>query len=253
MLTTLTVRVRLHREYLVPLRKAIDMTEIYMSAKLWNELPYSRVPSVAMKIYKKKFFQNDTIRFSEYLDSYAWDCARSCGTLGLLVSDLSEEPRKGKLITFSQDPQIQIIEGDCLSSKVSSVKRMDWNVNTDFQKVRGNLTEEQMVKRLFVFSDMEFDQASLYPWETDYQAICWKFSENGYTSVPEIVFWNLRDSKATPVPSHQKGVALLSGFTKNLLKLFLKTGGIVSPEDTMNLAISGEEYEKLVIDPCSEL
>ncbi|KAG5520551.1 hypothetical protein RHGRI_033209 [Rhododendron griersonianum] len=51
-------------------------------------------------------------------------------------------------------------------------------------------------KRVFVFSDMEFDQASARPWETDYQVIVRKFGEKGYGScVPEIVFWNLRDSK----------------------------------------------------------
>lgn len=30
--------------------------------------------------------------------------------LGLLISELSEEPWKGKLITFSHDPQLQVIQ-----------------------------------------------------------------------------------------------------------------------------------------------
>ncbi|KAK3040826.1 hypothetical protein RJ639_029170 [Escallonia herrerae] len=63
-----------------------------------------------------------------------------------------------------------------------------------------------MTNRLFVFSDMEFDRAPARPWETDYEAICRNFDENESSSVPEIDFWNLRDSKATPVPSQQKGV-----------------------------------------------
>ena len=46
--------------------------------------------------------------------------------------------------------------------------------------------------------------------------------------MPEVVFWNLRDSKAVPVEAAQKGVALVSGFYKNLLKLFLDGRGIVS-------------------------
>ncbi|KAH7856846.1 hypothetical protein Vadar_006172 [Vaccinium darrowii] len=176
--------------------------------------------------------------------------------LGLLVSELSEEPWKNKLITFSKNPQLQMIEGHSLQSKVLSVERMDWDMNTDFQKVfdkvlevakKGNISEDKMIKRLFVFSDMEFDQASLNPWETDYEAICRKFNESGYKEVPEIVFWNLRNSKATPVPSHQKGVALVSGFSKNLLKVFLEKSGDLNPEITMEWAISGEEYNKLVI------
>ncbi|CAK7327391.1 unnamed protein product [Dovyalis caffra] len=142
-------------------------------------------------------------------------------TLGLLVSELSEVPWKGKLITFSGNPQLQIIQGDSIRAKIECIERMDWHCNTDFQKVfdkiletakKGNLREDQLIKRLFVFSDMEFDEASANNWETDYETITRKFHENGYSSVPEIVFWNLRYSKATPVPSDQKGVALVSGF-----------------------------------------
>ena len=66
-----------------------------------------------------------------------------------------------------------------------------------------------------------------------------KFRENGYNNFPEIVFWNLWNSKATPVPSDQSGVALVSGFSKNLVKLFLENGGIINPVAVMYEAISG--------------
>ncbi|KAK6923530.1 Uncharacterized conserved protein UCP015417, vWA [Dillenia turbinata] len=93
-----------------------------------------------------------------------------------------------------------------------------------------------MIKRVLVFSDMEFDQASANNWETDYEAIVWKFMEQGYGSaVPEIVFWNLRDSHSTPTPGTQKGVALVSGFSENLLKLFLEKNGILNAESVMEL------------------
>ncbi|KAM7488260.1 hypothetical protein LguiB_025744 [Lonicera macranthoides] len=176
--------------------------------------------------------------------------------LGLLISELSEEPWKGKLITFSANPQLQIITGNSLKSKTKCIKRMDWNMNTNFQRVfnrilevavEGKLREDQMIKRLFVFSDMEFDQASKNDWETDYKVIKRKFKKKGYKKVPEIVFWNLRNSLATPVPSTQEGVALVSGFSKNLVTLFLEGGGILSPEAVMLQAIAGEEYQKLVV------
>ncbi|CAL5188567.1 unnamed protein product [Lathyrus oleraceus] len=83
---------------------------------------------------------------------------------------------------------------------------------------------------------------------TDYQAITRKYKEKGYGSaVPQIVFWNLRDSRATPVPSTQKGVALVSGFSKNLLTLFLNNEGDISPVEAMEAAIAGPEYQKLVV------
>jgi hypothetical protein len=189
-----------------------------------------------------------------------------CVALGLLVSELSEEPWKGKVITFSANPQLHLIKGDTLLAKTEFIRRMEWGGSTDFQKVfdqilnvavAGKLTEDQLIKRVFVFSDMEFDQASHgyaslrsgleNPWETDYEVIQRKFREKGYNKVPEIVFWNLRHSPSTPVPASQSGVALVSGFSKNLLTLFLEEGGIVNPEAVMGLAISGEEYKKLVV------
>ncbi|OMP00225.1 hypothetical protein COLO4_12825 [Corchorus olitorius] len=335
------VRDRLRKQVLVPLRKAMKLPEVYMSAKQWNILPYNRVASVAMKNYKDLFLKHDRGRFEEYLgnvkkgkakiaagallphliikslkkgtggevaalqwqrmvdDLSAKGKLKNClaisdvsgsmiGTpmevsiaLGLLVSDLSEEPWKGKVITFSRNPKLQIIEGDDLGAKAESIYTMGWDMNTDFQKVfdkilevakEHNLTKDQMIKRLFVFSDMEFDQASggaLPPdyalgfspenfspvnWETDYQAITRKFHESGYSSVPEIVFWNLKNSAATPVLSHQKGVAMVGGFSKNLLKLFLEEGVVMDPVSTMESAIStmesaikGKEYEELVV------
>nr|GEZ89872.1 hypothetical protein [Tanacetum cinerariifolium] len=142
-------------------------------------------------------------------------------------------------------------------SKTEFVKEMEWGMNTDFQKVfdlilevasNNRLSEDEMIKRVFVFSDMEFDQASSNPWETDYQAIKRKFSMKGYRgAVPEIVFWNLRDSQATPVPRKENGVALVSGFSKNLMTLFMEDMGSINPESVMDLAISGEEYNKLVV------
>ena len=44
-----------------------------------------------------------------------------------------------------------------------------------------------------------------------------KFRKNGYNNFPKIVFWNLRNSKATPVPSNQSGVALVSPMNYHVL------------------------------------
>ncbi|KAL6603081.1 hypothetical protein ACP70R_043442 [Stipagrostis hirtigluma subsp. patula] len=180
-----------------------------------------------------------------------------CVALGLLVSELSDEPWQHRIITFSQRPQLHVISGKTLLEKTNFIRWMNWDMNTDFQAVfdnllsvavAGNLPPERMVKRVIVFSDMEFDQASSRPWETDYEAITRKFTEAGYgDAVPEIVFWNLRDSKSVPVTAAQKGVALVSGFSKNMVKLFLDGGGIVSPRAVMEKAISGPEYQELVV------
>ncbi|XP_038881761.1 uncharacterized protein LOC120073170 [Benincasa hispida] len=313
------VRDRLRKQVLVPLRKVLELPEVYMGANRWDSIPYNRVASVAMKIYKEKFMQHDGERFGQYLKDVKdgktkiaagallpheiinslydgeedggevaelqWkrmvddllkkgklrNCIAVCDVsgsmagipmdvcvaLGLLVSELSEDPWKGKVITFSADPKLHLIQGDSLKSKTDFIKEMEWGYNTDFQKVfdqilkvavDAKLNEEQMVKRLFVFSDMEFDQASSNSWETDYQVIVRKFTEKGYGSaVSQIVFWNLRNSRATPVPAREKGVALVSGYSKNLMNLFLNNDGVIQPEAIMEQAVSGSEYQKLVV------
>ncbi|XP_058194566.1 uncharacterized protein LOC131311229 [Rhododendron vialii] len=308
------VRDRLRKEILVPLRKALELPEVYIGANKWKSIPYKRVASVAMKFYKEKFIKHDRERFQEYLEKSGkgiaagallpheiiaslngkdggevaklqWkrmvddlskkrklkNCLAICDfsdsmngvpmevslALGVLISELSEEPWKGKLITFSHNPTLQMVLGDDLRSKTDFVRRMESGTSVDFQKVfdlmlevavNGKLAEEHMIKRVFVFSDMEFGQASARPWETDYQAIVRKFGEKGYgSSVPEIVFWNLRDSRATPVAGNQKGVALVSGFSKNLMTVFLEESGALNPEAVMEVAISGEKYKNLIV------
>uniref|UniRef100_A0A803MN09 DUF7788 domain-containing protein n=1 Tax=Chenopodium quinoa TaxID=63459 RepID=A0A803MN09_CHEQI len=168
--------------------------------------------------------------------------------LGLLISELSEEPWKGKLITFSTNPKFHTITGETLKEKTNFIRDMEWGMSTDLQKVfdrilevavRGKIPEEQMIKRLFIFSDMEFNQASHRSWETDYKVIQRKYKESGYERVPEIVFWNLRRSKATPVPSTEPGVALGGGRWEE--------GGVLNPEAVMLAAVAKPEYDTLVI------
>lgn len=311
-------RERLRRAAIVPLRAALKLPEVFISARAWESVVYTRVASVAMKNYKDLFLKHDAERFNAYLadvksgkkriaagallphqiiESLGEDgddggvadlqwqrmvddmralgklnsCVAVCDVsgsmsglpmdvciaLGILVSELTDDPWRGRVITFSEQPNIHMIKGDTLSEKTDFVRNMDWGMNTDFQAVFDKILEvavdaglpaEKMVRRVFVFSDMEFDQASANPWETDYEAIVRKFSEAGYgAAVPEIVFWNLRDSKAVPVMSGQKGVALVSGFSKNLLKLFLDGGGTFTPRVVMEKAIAGPEYDQLAV------
>ena len=186
---------RLRREALVPLRRTLELPEVYMSAQRWSELPYTRVASVAMRRYKALFKKHDQARFGKYLDDVEagkakiaagallpheiagpaykgeddevselqWrrmvedlrdkgslsNCIAVCdvsgsmiGTpmevcvaLGLLISELSEQPWAGRVITFSSQPEIHTIKGDTLRQKLSFVESMEWGCTTNFQAV----------------------------------------------------------------------------------------------------------------------
>jgi Domain of unknown function (DUF2828) len=59
------------------------------------------------------------------------------------------------------------------------------------------LPKDEMIKRLFVFSDMEFDESSVQSgadWETEHRKVVKAFEEAGY-DVPEIVYWNLQGAR----------------------------------------------------------
>jgi len=53
------------------LRKHMKVTEIDMSARQWENIDYSAVPSRAMMIYRKAFFAHDPQRFQAYLEAVA--------------------------------------------------------------------------------------------------------------------------------------------------------------------------------------
>ncbi|KAF9605796.1 hypothetical protein IFM89_018523 [Coptis chinensis] len=89
-----------------------------------------------------------------------------CVALALLLSELSEHPWNGQVITFSENLKLHKIEGGNLRSKTQFIRRMEAGYNTYFQKVfdlllqvevAGNLDKDKMIEKVFVFSDMEFD------------------------------------------------------------------------------------------------
>ncbi|CAH9080284.1 unnamed protein product [Cuscuta europaea] len=261
------VRDRLRKEFLVPLRDALKSPEVskdwdillpHQIAKslsddhggaladlLWNRM-VNELSSNGVKKLKNCLAVCDVSFALDWKDMPAASLA-ACLALGVLVSELSEEPWKGKLITFSEKPLLHTIKGNNILCNVDFVKNMEIEYTKDFQKVidmilevavNGNLREDQMIKRLFVFSDMEFNETPSFTPETDYQAMERKFREKGYWNcVPEIVFWNLKDSKSTPVLGNHKGVALVSGYSQNLMKVFLEKEFITHPLAVMEFAI----------------
>lgn len=170
---------------------------------------------------------------------------------------------------------------DNLIEKILKASNSDWGMNTAFDKVfldlllplaiKHNLKPEDMVKRLFVFSDMQFDKArgdSTNTWETSHEVIERKFKEAGY-ELPEIVYWNLSQQEdTTPVTHDQKGVALMSRFSPSMLKIFMgdevdeeaeeegsdaveqKPAKVETPLDPVSVmikAVSKESYSGLLV------
>ena len=181
--------------------------------------------------------------------------------LSMTVAQLAKPPFANIFIPFSENPEIFMLqEGAGLAANAKAMVDSKWGMNTDLHAVfvrlllplavKHRVPREDMVKRLFVFSDMQFDDAdgtSEDPgaWETNHDAIARAYAEAGY-DVPEVVYWNLAGELETvPVEVERKGVALMSGFSPAMMKVFMGEDAEeeVLGDDTVMVDEKGEEIE----------
>ncbi|KAM1232808.1 hypothetical protein ACFX2J_002585 [Malus domestica] len=182
---------------------------------------------------------------------------------GLLVSQLSEQPWKGKVVPFARYPDLRLIQGgNDLKSQCAFLRGMDHTETCPFhtvldlilqEAVNANLKPEQMIKKVLVFTHYGFEISNADGhWPTTYRAIQRKFEEKGYgDAVPHIVFWQLWNKGAAgncvEPPSRIPGVTILTGYSDNFIKLFLDTEGEVGPKHALESAICDKEYLNLAV------
>ncbi|KAH7016946.1 hypothetical protein EDB80DRAFT_565381 [Ilyonectria destructans] len=182
--------------------------------------------------------------------------------LSLLIAEVTKPPFGGSFITFSSDPEVVKLDlSKSLVDKYLSMSQAEWGMSTDFVAVferlilpiaiSNSLKQEDMVKRVFVFSDMQFNDAGedtynrrsdRTPWATSFERIKKKFEDAGY-ELPELVFWNLAGGRSgyggqsgdpvapKPVTSTEDGTCLVSGYSQGMLKVFLDNGAFEDPEE----------------------
>ncbi|KAG0287656.1 hypothetical protein BGZ96_008448 [Linnemannia gamsii] len=208
---------------------------------------------------------DSTIAICDVSGSMSGDPMEVAIALSLLLAQLSRPPFNRVVLTFSADPAIHVIKEGSLIDQVESLRNMDWGYNTDLQKAFGvileravtnKLAKEDMVKTMFIFSDMEFDQAvkggsTSTEMFTNYSVVKRNFEAAGY-ELPQIVFWNLAGSSRgnKPAKSNQKGVAMVSGFSGMLMKLFLdgsELGESIDPVLVMRKAIDDKSFARLSV------
>ena len=173
--------------------------------------------------------------------------------LSLLWAELCEGRFHGHCYVFSNTATLVKIEGDTLREKVRNLMDHATFANTNLQAVfkdllshatMWNVPDELYPKKMYIFTDGQFDSMVDSGSRTHLQAIAQKHEEAGYT-VPEIVFWNLRgDTVDFPSPGDKPGVAMLSGFSPSLLSLIMQ-GKELTPVGIMRLAIADPEFDRI--------
>ena len=143
---------------------------------------------------------------------------------------------KNTYITFSSRPQLVHLNGKTLLDNLKEAARHNEVANTNIEAtfdlilktaVDANMAQEDLPKNVLIISDMEFDSATHIGWGRGsvnanlFEQIKRKFAAAGY-KVPRLIFWNVNSRSCTiPVKENDLGVALVSGFSVNILKMVM--------------------------------
>lgn len=153
--------------------------------------------------------------------------------LGILIANCTSGLYHGKIITFHEKPSWHYLTGSTVKEQVECMRNAPWGGSTNLRSVFDLILNEaiaakmkpgEMVKTLFIFTDMQFDQCDHGNWESTFDYGQRIFVEKGY-QLPRIICWNLRTSsnKIIPVKQNTNGYAMLSGFSVELLKRILNS------------------------------
>ncbi len=175
-----------------------------------------------------------------------------CIALSILLSDLFEGPFRNKVLTFETDSRWHDIVGGTLNEKVNCLSRAPWGGNTNFKNalkkildvgIKAKLKNDDMPKFLYIFSDMQWDQADHD--STGFESIESMYNTYGY-KMPHIVFWNLRSTNTYNNNSNQKNTTMMSGFSPNLFKQFMNGNFIEStPWNSLKDLLDNDRYSQL--------
>jgi hypothetical protein len=188
--------------------------------------------------------------------------------LGIYLAEHAKGVYKDRFITFSGNPKLQKVEGNSLATKVNGLRKADWDMNTDIEKVfklildaavTNKIPQEEMLDKLYIISDMEFDAATdgnggwggratntRTPDATLFQEIEKKFAVAGY-KMPNLVFWNVdARNQQFPMSMDERGFQNVSGFSPSIFKS-LVGGEFVSAYDLMLEVLNSERYNAIEV------
>ena len=171
-------------------------------------------------------------------------------SMGAYIADKAHGPFANHFITFSSHPELVRFEGVDIVDKFNRCVQANWGMNTNIQAVFDMLLDtaknkhvkpEDMVSKIFIFSDMEFDACvtfnasksrSRWNWDeyetvssidevnSDLEKIKKQWESEGY-HFPKVIFWNLNSRNRTVIPAIGEGFSYISGFSPVMVETIL--------------------------------
>ena len=172
-------------------------------------------------------------------------CLDVANGLASYFSERSSGEFKDKYITFSERPQlVDFSNANNLREKLNIARRHNEVANTNIEAVfelilstaiANNMSQEDIPANILIISDMEFDGCAVANSKTSsgwyarykkltttlFETIEKRYNDAGY-QLPRLVFWNVNSRTGTiPVKQNELGVALVSGFSVNIVKMVM--------------------------------
>lgn len=181
--------------------------------------------------------------------------------LAIYTSEHNSGVYKNKYITFSSRPRfVDFSNANSLREKIQIAKEYSEVSNTNIEAVfdlilqtaiKNKIPQNQMVKNILIISDMEFDEAQKMWRSSDpvltqplFDLIKRRYSDAGY-ALPKLIFWNVNSrTKTIPLVENELGVALVSGFSQNILKMVMTNN--LNPYDILIETITSPRYDAIV-------
>lgn len=180
-------------------------------------------------------------------------------SLAMYIAERNKGTYKDHFMTFSAKPELVKIQGSNIVEKVENISNADWGMNTNIESalqtildvaVKNNLPNEEVIKKIYIISDMQFDSAmSEGDWYNRkrraniFGNMKEKFEAYGY-DFPNIVFWNVNASNNQPMTMSEEGVQLVSGYSPSIMTQLLNSDG-KTPYDFMLDVIESERYAEV--------
>ena len=171
-------------------------------------------------------------------------------SLAIYIAEKNAGVWKNKFITFSENPEMQTIIGDTIVDKIKNLSKAEWGYNTDLIAVfksilkaakADSVAPEDMPEKIFIISDMQFDQACNSNTRTNFEQIKKNYAKYNY-KMPDLIFWNVNGSANVPMTIHDTGTCLVSGCSPSILSAVL-SGEVISPIDILKQAVYTERYD----------
>lgn len=176
-------------------------------------------------------------------------------SLAVYIAERNKGIWHNQFMTFNTKPSLVKLKGLNLADKLTDIMAAGVGGSTDIQAVfdlildksiENNLTNEDLPKRIYIISDMEFNACTTKNSKTLFRNIQERYTENGYT-MPQLVFWQVAARNVQfPMSLDDRGFLNVSGCNPSILKSLLK-GDNSNAYQAMLDVLNDPRYNRVVI------